>query len=69
MSWCERHVPVWRKQGHAETWVRQRIEMAQIARNLHRAFKQQGLTMLEIRDELRKAYADHPELYDSSGGA
>ena len=64
MSWCERHIPVWRKQGYDETWVRQRIEIAQIARNLHRVFKQQGLTMLEIRDEIRKAYADHPELYD-----
>jgi hypothetical protein len=64
MSWCERHVPVWRKQGYDETWVRQRIEMAQNARSLHRTFKQQGLTMLEIRDGLRKLYADHPELYD-----
>ncbi|SRR5260221_13294014 len=36
-SWCERHVPTWRKQG---------------------------CTMLEIRDALRKTYADHPELYD-----
>src|SRR6266849_5624020 len=38
--------------------------MAQITRGLHRTFKKQGLTMLEIRDELRKAYADHQELYD-----
>jgi len=64
MGWCEQHVPVWREQGYDETWVRQRIEMAQITRGLHRTFQQQGLTMLEIRDELRKAYADHPELYD-----
>jgi hypothetical protein len=64
MGWCERHVPVWREQGYDETWVRQRIEMAQITRGLHRKFKEQGLTMLEIRDELRKAYADYPELYD-----
>src|SRR6266567_2828635 len=64
MGWCEQHVSVWREQGYDETWVRQRIEMAQITRGLHCQFKQQGLTMLEIRDELRKAYADHPELYD-----
>jgi hypothetical protein len=64
MGWCEQHVPVWREQGYDETWVRQRIEMAQITRGLHRKFKEQGLTMLEIRDELRKAYADYPELYD-----
>jgi hypothetical protein len=64
MSWCERHVPTWRKLGYDETWTRQRIEMAQITRGLHRKLKEQGLTMLEIRDELRKAYADHPELYD-----
>lgn len=64
MGWCERHVPVWRERGYDETWVRQRIAMAQITRGLHRQFKEQGLTMLEIRDELRKAYADYPELYD-----
>jgi len=64
MGWCKQHVPVWREQGYDETWVRQRIEMAQITRGLHRKFKEQGLTMLEIRDELRKAYADHQELYD-----
>ncbi len=64
IDWCEQHVPVWRDQGYNEMWVRQRIEMAQITRNLHRKLKEQGLTMLEIRDELRKAYADHPELYD-----
>ena len=64
MSWCERHVPTWRQQGYDETWIRQRIEMAQITRGLHRTLKEQGLTMLEMRDELRKAYADHPELYD-----
>src|SRR6266567_7063296 len=64
MSWCEQHVPVWREQGYDERWVRQRIEMAQTTRGLHRHFKEQGLTMLEIRDELRKAYADDLELYD-----
>ena len=64
MGWCEQHVPVWRNQGYDEMWVRQRIEMAQITCGLHRKLKEQGLTMLEIRDELHKAYADHPELYD-----
>lgn len=63
-SWCERHVPIWRKQGYAEMWIRQRIEMAQITRGLHRELKEQGFTMLGIREELRKMYADHPELYD-----
>ncbi len=64
LSWCQRHVPTWRQQGYDETWIRQRIEMAQSTRGLHRTFKEQGLTMLEMREELRKAYADHPELYD-----
>lgn len=64
LSWCERHVPTWRKLGYDETWIRQRIETAQITRGLHRKLKQKGLTILEIREELRKAYADHPELYD-----
>jgi hypothetical protein len=64
MDWCEQHLPIWREQGYDEMWVRQRIEMAQITRGLHRKLKEQGFTMLEIRDELRKAYADHPELYD-----
>lgn len=64
MNWCEQHVPVWRERGYDEMWVRQRIEMAQITRGLHRTLKEQGLAMLEIRDELGKAYADHPELYD-----
>jgi hypothetical protein len=64
MSWGERHVPTWRKQGYDETWIRQRIETAQIARALHRTLKEQGCTMLEIREELRKTYADRPELYD-----
>jgi hypothetical protein len=63
-SWCERHVPTWRKLGYEETWIRQRIETAQITRSLHRKLKEQGLTMLEIREELRKAYVVHPELYD-----
>ena len=64
LSWCERHVPTWRKLGYDETWIRQRIETAQITRGLHRMLREQGLTMLEIREELRKAYAAHPELYD-----
>jgi hypothetical protein len=64
MSWCERHVPIWRQQGYSETWIRQRIEMAQNTRGLHRKLKEQGLTMLEIRDELHKLYADDPKLYD-----
>src|SRR5713226_2012558 len=64
MSWCERHVPTWRKQGYDETWIRQRIEMAQITRGLHRKLKGQGFSMLEMREELRKTYADAPELYD-----
>ncbi len=64
MSWCERHVPTWRQQDYDEIWIRQRIETAQTARGLHRKLKEQGCTMLEIREELRKVYADHPELYD-----
>ncbi|GAC1392154.1 MAG: hypothetical protein NVS4B11_02500 [Ktedonobacteraceae bacterium] len=62
MSWCEQHVPTWRQQGYDETWIRQRIETAQITRGFHRTLKEQGLTMLDIRDELRKTYADYPEL-------
>jgi hypothetical protein len=64
MSWCERHVPTWRQQGYDETWIRQRIETAQITRGLHHKLKEQGCTMLEIREELRKTNADHPELYE-----
>lgn len=64
LSWCQRHVPTWRQQGYDETWIRLRIEMAQSTRGLHRTLKQQGLTMLEIREELRKMYADDSELYD-----
>jgi hypothetical protein len=64
LSWCERHVPIWRQWGYDETWVRQRIAMAQRTRGLHHTLKQQGLTMLEIREELRKMYAEAPELYD-----
>lgn len=64
MSWCERHVASWREQGHDEMWIRQRVAMAQRTRGLHRALREQGLTMLEIREELRRAYADAPELYD-----
>ena len=63
-SWCKRHVPIWRQQGYDETWIRQRIETAQITRGLHRKLKQRGFTMVEIRDELRTAYADHLELYE-----
>lgn len=62
-SWCKKHVPIWQERGHDELWIRQRIEMAQTTRGLHRHFKEKGLTMLEIRDELRKTYADSPELY------
>ena len=64
LSWCERHVPTWRKLGHDETWIRLRIEMAQRTRGLHRTLNEHGLTLLEIREELRKTYADAPELYD-----
>ena len=64
LSWWERHVPTWRKLGYDEIWIRQRIETAQITRGLHRELKQKGLTILEILEELRKAYADHPELFD-----
>jgi hypothetical protein len=64
MSWCERHVPTWQKQGYNETWIRQRIDMAQRTRGLHLTLKHQGLTMPEMREELRKMYADAPELYD-----
>jgi hypothetical protein len=64
LSWCQRHVPTWRKLGYDETWIRQRIETAQNTRSLHRTLKEQGRTMLEIREELGKAYAAHPELYD-----
>lgn len=64
LSWCERHVPTWRQQGYDETWIRQRIEMAQNTRGLHHTLKQQGLTMMEIREELRKMYADDSVLYD-----
>lgn len=64
MGWCEQHVPVWRERGYDETWVRQRIEVAQNTRGLHRELKEQGLSMLEIRDKLRKEYARHPDLYD-----
>ena len=55
---------MWRTQGYDETSIRLRIESAQITRSFHRGLKEQGLTMLEIREELRKTYGDHPELYD-----
>lgn len=64
MSWSEHHVPMWLSQGHGENWVRQRIETAQSTRRLHRTFKEQGMTMLEICEELRDIYTDTPELYD-----
>ncbi len=64
LPWSEKHVPEWRAQGYDELWVRQRIKMAQSTRSLHRTLKQQGRTLLEIREELRKMYADCPELYD-----
>jgi len=62
--WCERHAPTWRQEGYDETWIRQRIETAQITRGLLRVLKERGLTMLEIREELRKVYASRPDLYD-----
>jgi hypothetical protein len=64
LSWCERHSATWREQGYDEMWIRQRIETAQASRGLHRTLKEQGLTMLEIRETLRKTYEDYPELYD-----
>lgn len=64
VDWCKRHVPTWREQGRDETWIRQRIATAQNSRQTHRTLREQGLTMLEIRDALRLAYSDHPELYD-----
>jgi len=64
MSWCERHVLLWREQGQDATWIRQRVDIAQRTRRLHRTLKEQGLTTLEIREELHRAYADAPELYD-----
>jgi hypothetical protein len=64
LFWCERHVTIWREQGCDETWIRLRIAMAQRTRELHRTLKHQGLTMLEIREELRKMYRDAPQLYD-----
>ncbi len=64
MPWCLHHAPIWRQQGHDETWIRLRIESAQRTCALHRRLKEQGLSMLEIREELRLSYADYPELYD-----
>ncbi|HEU5374075.1 MAG TPA: hypothetical protein VFV38_01425 [Ktedonobacteraceae bacterium] len=64
MSWCQKHAPDRRVQGHDELWVRQRIESARTTRNVHRILKQQGLTMLEARERLRKVYKEFPELYD-----
>ncbi len=64
LSWCKRHRATWREQGYDEMWIRQRIETAQVSRDLHRNLKEQGLTMLEIREMLRRVYADHPDLYD-----
>jgi len=42
LSWCERHVPIWRQQEYDETWIRQRIEVAQSTRGLHRTLKEQA---------------------------
>jgi len=64
LAWSEQHAPTWRAQDYDEMWIRQRIRMAQSTRSLHRTLKQQGRTMLEIREELRKMYEDSPELYD-----
>ena len=64
MDWCQQRVPLWRLHGRDELWIRQRIEMAQTTHHLHRTLKEQGLSMLEIRDELYKAYTGYPELYD-----
>jgi hypothetical protein len=64
MTWCERHAPMWRRLGHDEAWIRQRIVTARNSHQTHRQLKAQGLSMLAIRDALRLAYADHPELYD-----
>lgn len=64
LSWCQRHVPIWREQGSDEIWIRQRVAMALRTRALHRTLKHQGLTMQEIREELRKMYTDAPQLYD-----
>lgn len=57
MSQCGVH-------GDMETWIRQRIETAQSTRSFHRTLKEQDLTMLEIREEFRKTYAEYPELYE-----
>ena len=62
-SWCQQRVSLWRERGDDEQWIRQRVESAQISRSLHRHLKEKGLTMLEIREELRKTYAKSPELY------
>lgn len=64
MSWCQKHTPIWREMGHDEMWIRQRIESARITRHVHHQLKEQGLTMLEIREALRRSYADYPQLYD-----
>jgi hypothetical protein len=64
LSWCEKHVPTWREQGRDETWIRLRIEMAQTSRGLHRTLKERDMGMLEIREELRKTYADSSDLYE-----
>lgn len=63
-SWCQKHASVWREMGHDESWIRQRIESAQITRTVHRRLKEQRLSMLEIREALRQSYADYPQLYD-----
>ncbi len=64
VEWRKKIVPIWRKEGYDEAEIHQQIEAAQTTYNFYRDLKEQGLTMLEIRDEFRKLYADHPELYD-----
>lgn len=64
LSWCEKHVPTWREQGRDEPWIRRRINMAQTSRGLHRTLKERGMSMLEIREELRKTYAGGADLYE-----
>ncbi len=64
MVWCAQHVPIWRKLGHDETWIRLRVATAQRTHGLHRTLKEQGLTILQMRDELHKQYSSQSELYN-----
>jgi hypothetical protein len=51
-SWCERHVPTWRKQGYDESWIRQRIETAHGTLSFNRWFcRETSLTVELIPDE------------------